>query len=215
MNNFMFLTSLLVLFGCSNNTASVNKNTTNKKNTTMEKSNIEIATLGGGCFWCLEAVFQRMDGVLKTESGYAGGNTQNPTYKEVCSGTSNHAEVIQITYDTTKISFADLLKVFFTMHNPTTLNQQGNDIGTQYRSVIFYHNELQKETALKIIKLFEDEQVYSTKIVTVVEPYSIFYKAEDYHQNYYNNNTSQGYCQFVIQPKIEKFEHVFKPFLKH
>lgn len=211
----MFLTSLLVLFGCSNNTASVNKNTTNKKNTTMEKSNIEIATLGGGCFWCLEAVFQRMDGVLKTESGYAGGNTQNPTYKEVCSGTSNHAEVIQITYDTTKISFADLLKVFFTMHNPTTLNQQGNDIGTQYRSVIFYHNELQKETALKIIKLFEDEQVYSTKIVTVVEPYSIFYKAEDYHQNYYNNNTSQGYCQFVIQPKIEKFEHVFKPFLKH
>lgn len=211
----MFLTSLLVLFGCSNNTASENKNTTNKKNTTMEKSNIEIATLGGGCFWCLEAVFQRMDGVLKTESGYAGGNTQNPTYKEVCSGTSNHAEVIQITYDTTKISFADLLKVFFTMHNPTTLNQQGNDIGTQYRSVIFYHNELQKETALKIIKLFEDEQVYSTKIVTVVEPYSIFYKAEDYHQNYYNNNTSQGYCQFVIQPKIEKFEHVFKPFLKH
>ncbi len=176
--------------------------------------NLEIATFGGGCYWCMEAVFQRLNGVEKVESGFSGGKVKNPTYKEVCTGTTGHAEVIQISFDTTKVSFTDILKVFFTMHDPTTLNRQGNDIGTQYRSAIFYHNDAQKTASEEIIAALNKAQAYPAKIVTEVTPFDVFYKAEDYHQDYYNQNKTQGYCMYVIQPKIEKFEKVFKDRIK-
>lgn len=175
---------------------------------------MEIATFGGGCYWCMEAVFQRLEGVAKVESGFSGGQVKDPTYKEVCTGTTGHAEVIQLTFDTAKVSFTDLLKVFFTMHDPTTLNRQGNDIGTQYRSGIFYHNDAQKKASQEIIDALNQAHAYPDKIVTEITPFDTFYKAEDYHQDYYNQNKTQGYCMYVIQPKIEKFEKVFKDRLK-
>lgn len=185
-----------------------------KKNKMNTNTNYEVATLGGGCYWCMEAVFQRLDGVIKVESGFAGGHVKNPSYAAVCTGTTGHAEVIHITFDSTKVPFSEILKVFFTMHDPTTLNQQGNDIGTQYRSAIFYHNQAQKEVSQKIIAELNAAKAYPTPIVTEVTKFDVFYKAEDYHQNYYNDNKKQGYCQYVIQPKIEKFEKVFKDKLK-
>lgn len=175
---------------------------------------MEIATFGGGCYWCMEAVFQRLNGVEMVESGFSGGKVKNPTYKEVCTGTTGHAEVIQITFDTAKVSFSEILKVFFTMHDPTTLNRQGNDIGTQYRSAIFYHNDAQKTTAEEIIAALNKAHAYPYPIVTEIAPFDVFYKAEDYHQDYYNQNKTQGYCRYVIQPKIEKFEKIFKDRLK-
>lgn len=177
-------------------------------------ANLEVATFGGGCYWCIEAIFQRLEGVEKVESGFSGGQVKNPTYREVCTGATGHAEVIQITFDTTKISFEEILKVFFTMHDPTTLNQQGNDIGTQYRSAIFYQNEAQKKVSEEIIAALNQAKAYPSPIVTEVTPFDVFYKAEDYHQNYYNDNSGEGYCRYVIQPKIEKFEKVFKDRLK-
>ncbi len=217
-----FLFSLLTVFlfvGCNNakqsTTVSNNQENTNKTTNKMNvNSTYEVATFGGGCYWCIEAVFQRLDGVVKSESGFSGGHVKNPSYKDVCNGTTGHAEVIQLTFDSTKISFEEILKVFFTMHDPTTLNQQGNDIGTQYRSAIFYHNENQKNSSEKIIAALNNEQVYPSPIVTEVAKFDMFYKAENYHQNYYNDNKTQGYCQYVIQPKIEKFEKVFKDKLK-
>ncbi|MCS6796346.1 MAG: peptide-methionine (S)-S-oxide reductase MsrA [Raineya sp.] len=179
-----------------------------------QNPNLEVATLGAGCFWCVEAVFQRIKGVVKVESGYSGGKTENPTYKEVCSGNTGHAEVCQITFDKNQISFTEILEIFFGTHDPTTLNRQGNDVGTQYRSVIFYHNEEQKKIAEKVIQTLTQEKVFSSPIVTEVTPFTKFYKAEDYHQNYYNNNPTQGYCYFVIRPKIEKLQKVFKAKLK-
>lgn len=176
--------------------------------------NLEKATLGGGCFWCTEAVYLELKGVVDVKPGYSGGDVKNPTYKEVCTGTTGHAEVVQITFDADVVSFIDILEVFFMTHDPTTLNRQGNDVGPQYRSVIFYHNENQKEVAEKVIKLFEEEKVYDKPIVTKVEPFKEFYVAEDYHQNYYNRNKSQGYCQFIITPKLEKFRKIFKDQLK-
>lgn len=176
--------------------------------------NLEKATLGGGCFWCTEAVYLELKGVVDVKPGYSGGDVKNPTYKEVCTGTTGHAEVVQITFDADVVSFSDILEVFFMTHDPTTLNRQGNDVGPQYRSVIFYHNENQKEVAEKVIKLFEEEKVYDKPIVTKVEPFKEFYVAEDYHQNYYNQNKSQGYCQFIITPKLEKFRKIFKDQLK-
>ncbi len=170
----------------------------------------ETATLGGGCFWCTEAVYKELKGVTDIKPGYSGGNIKNPSYKEVCTGETGHAEVIQITFDPSVISFSDILEVFFMTHDPTTLNRQGNDVGTQYRSVIFYHSELQKETAEKVISLFEKEKVYDKPIVTQIEPFKAFYEAEDYHHNYYDRNKNQPYCQFVITPKLEKFEKIFK-----
>ncbi len=170
----------------------------------------ETATLGGGCFWCTEAVYKELKGVKDIKPGYSGGNIKNPSYKEVCTGETGHAEVIQITFDPSVISFSDILEVFFMTHDPTTLNRQGNDVGTQYRSVIFYHSELQKETAEKVISLFEKEKVYDKPIVTQIEPFKAFYEAEDYHHNYYERNKNQPYCQFVITPKLEKFEKIFK-----
>lgn len=163
--------------------------------------NIQIATLGGGCFWCTEAVFQEVKGVEKVVSGYAGGNVPGkPTYREICSGLTGHAEVIQITFDANSISFEDILVIFMTTHNPTTLNQQGADKGTQYRSVIFYHSETQKLIAEEVLKQL---QVYfDDKIVTEISPLPVFYEAEPEHQNYYRENTQQGYCSFVIEPKL-------------
>jgi len=173
---------------------------------------VEVATLGGGCFWCLEAVYQEMKGVLKVESGYAGGHVPNPSYREVCTGTTGHAEVVQITYDPAVVSYADILEVFFTIHDPTTLNRQGNDVGTQYRSVIFYHNDEQKKTAQAAKSAAV--QLWPKPIVTEIAPLDRFYKAEDYHQNYYRSNPSQPYCVYVVGPKVEKFREKFRDRLK-
>jgi peptide-methionine (S)-S-oxide reductase len=176
--------------------------------------NIETVTVGNGCFWCTEAVFQNIIGVITVESGYSGGDTVNPTYKDICNGDTNHAECLKITFDNTVISFADLLKIFFETHDPTTLNRQGNDVGTQYRSVIFYHSATQKEIAENYINQLNTEGVYANKIVTIVEPATIFYIAEGYHQNYYNQNKTASYCQFVVRPKVEKFNKIFAAYKK-
>lgn len=177
-------------------------------------TNLETITLGGGCYWCVEAVYEQLNGVKSVVSGFAGGKTLNPTYEEVCSGTTGNAEVVQITYDKTITSLDEIFKIFFTVHDPTTLNRQGADVGPQYRSVVFYKNEKQKMAALAIINTLEKEKVYDNPIVTTLEPLTHFYKAEDYHQNYYQNNKNQPYCRMVIQPKIEKFEKIFKDLLK-
>jgi peptide methionine sulfoxide reductase msrA/msrB len=178
------------------------------------KSNLETITLGGGCYWCVEAVYENLKGVKSVVSGFTGGKNANPTYEEVCSGRTGHAEVVQITYDNTITNLDEIFKVFFTVHDPTTLNRQGADVGTQYRSVIFYANEAQKNAAHSIIDQLSSEKVYSNPIVTTLEPLTQFYEAEDYHQNYYENNKTQPYCEMVIQPKIEKFEKIFKDRLK-
>ena len=165
---------------------------------------MEIATLGGGCFWCLEAAYEQLDGVQKVVSGYAGGRRENPTYEQVCSGATGHAEVVQITFDPSVITFKDLLDVFFTIHDPTTLNRQGADIGTQYRSVVFYHDEEQKRVAEKAISSLEADGVWDSAIVTEVTAAPRFYPAEAYHQHYYQRNSAQPYCQAVIAPKLAK-----------
>ncbi len=175
---------------------------------------LEKATLGGGCFWCTEAVYLELKGVVDVKPGYSGGHVKNPTYKEVCSETTGHAEVIQITFDPELISFSEILEVFFMTHDPTTLNRQGNDVGTQYRSVIFYHSEKQKEIAKKVFLSFQEEQVYDKPIVTEVTAFDKFYVAEDYHINYFARNKNQGYCQFVVAPKLKKFRKILKEKLK-
>ena len=174
----------------------------------------ETATFGTGCFWCTEAIFQELEGVTKVTSGYSGGHVPNPTYKEVCTGTTGHAECIQVEFDPSKISYDELLEAFWKSHDPTTLNRQGNDIGTQYRSAIFYHNEEQKETAEKYKAELDASGAFDKPIVTEISPFTIFYRAEAYHQDYYNENGSQPYCTFVIRPKLEKFRKVFKEKLK-
>ncbi|MEM6631094.1 MAG: peptide-methionine (S)-S-oxide reductase MsrA [Bacteroidota bacterium] len=173
----------------------------------MNSSNLPIATIGGGCFWCVEAIFQNLRGVDKVVSGYSGGKVPNPTYKEVCSGLTGHAEVIQVHFDPVQLSYADLLKIFLTTHDPTTLNRQGADTGTQYRSVIFYHDAEQKEIAEKV--LVEMAPHFDNPIVTELSEFSTFYDAEDYHQNYYNDNSGQGYCRVVISPKLQKFRQMY------
>lgn len=172
------------------------------------------ATFGAGCFWCVEAIFQRMEGVESVVSGYTGGKVKKPTYKEVCSGLTGHAEVAQITYDPEKVSFEDLLEVFWKTHDPTTLNRQGNDVGTQYRSAIFYHDDKQKEIAEKSKAAASEAGIWPNPIVTEITPLDVFYPAEDYHQNYLNDNPNQPYCTFVVSPKVEKFEKLFKEKLK-
>lgn len=174
---------------------------------------IDTIVLGGGCFWCVEAVYQNLDGVQNVRSGYAGGTVENPSYEEVCTGKTGAAEVVEITFDTTQTNLDEIFKVFFTVHNPTTLNRQGADVGTQYRSVIFYKNETEKKVAQSLIADL-NEKVFDNKIVTTLEPLKKFYIAEEYHQGYYQNNKDKPYCQMVIQPKIEKFEKVFKNRLK-
>ena len=180
-------------------------NLTAQKNNKTMNDQLAIATFGNGCFWCTEAIFQQLDGVESVLPGYTGGVGKNPTYKEVCTGTTGHAEVIQITFDPNIITFRELLDVFFYTHDPTTLNRQGNDVGTQYRSVIFYQDAAQREEAEKMIKQLTAEKVYDDPIVTEVTALGVFYMAEDYHKNYYNNNKNQGYCRAVINPKLDKF----------
>lgn len=176
--------------------------------------NSETATVGGGCFWCTEAQFQLLDGVVSVESGYSGGNIKNPAYREVCMGTTGHAEVIQIVFDTAKLTYADVLKAFFESHDPTQLNRQGNDIGSQYRSVIYFHSQEQKNIAEKIVKELNTSGIYSSKVVTEISPFTVFYKAEDNHQEYFSGNGDQPYCQYVIVPKVEKFKKIFRDKLK-
>jgi peptide-methionine (S)-S-oxide reductase len=171
---------------------------------------MEKATFGNGCFWCTEAIFQDLKGVEQVVSGYAGGDIENPTYKQVCSGTTGHAEVLQITYDPQKITYDELLEVFWKTHDPTTLNRQGNDVGTQYRSVIFYHNDEQLQKAEKYKKALEASGAFNSPIVTLIEPLPEFYPAEDYHQNYFKTHGNEPYCSFVIRPKLDKFRSVFK-----
>jgi peptide-methionine (S)-S-oxide reductase len=178
------------------------------------KKKYEIATFGGGCFWCTEAIYERVKGVLKVESGYSGGDVTNPDYKMVSSGTTGHAEVVQITFDPEMVSFLELLEIFFKTHDPTTLNRQGADVGTQYRSIVLYHNEEQKKITQQVIRQLDSEGIWRNPIVTAIEPFKAFYKAEDYHQEYFENNPNQGYCRLVITPKLEKFERTFKEMLK-
>jgi peptide-methionine (S)-S-oxide reductase len=171
---------------------------------------METVTFGSGCFWCTEAVFQQLKGVSSVVSGYSGGHVKNPSYQQVTTGKTGHTEVCQIQFDPEQISFEDLLEVFFSTHDPTTLNRQGNDIGTQYRSVIFYHTEEQREIAERVKAELDKSGTWKNPIVTEIAPFERFYKAEDYHQNYYRNNPNQGYCRVVITPKLNKFEKVFK-----
>jgi len=180
----------------------------------MTTDKLDTATFGAGCFWCVEAIFQNVKGVQSVVSGYAGGTVPDPTYDQVCSGTTGHAEVSQITFDTQVISFTDLLEVFWKTHDPTAMNRQGNDVGTQYRSAIFYHNDEQRKLAEHYRRQLDSSGAYDAPIVTEIVPFSQFYKAEPYHQNYYNRNGLQPYCMFVIQPKLEKFRKVFKDKLK-
>ena len=178
------------------------------------QENKEVATFGTGCFWCTETIFRKLNGVESAISGYSGGTKENPTYREVCSGTTGHAEVVQVSFDPTVISYTELLEVFWKVHDPTTLNRQGNDIGTQYRSAIFYHNEEQKKLAEEYKSKLEEENIFDNPIVTEITPFETFYPAEDYHQDYYEENKSQPYCSFVITPKVEKFKKVFEAKLK-
>jgi len=212
---FLFLFSIvLFLVGCNKRETNAQSEKTNEKEVQMNESGLEKATFGSGCFWCTEAIFENLNGVTSVVSGYAGGTVENPTYEAVCSGTTGHAEVTQITYDPSIISYDELLEVFWKTHDPTTLNRQGNDVGTQYRSVIFYHNEKQKELAEKYKEELDKSGAWDNPIVTEISPLTKFYSAEGYHQDYYKNNPNQGYCAFVIAPKVEKFEKVFKNKLK-
>jgi peptide-methionine (S)-S-oxide reductase len=213
----LFLTSVLVtlasLFSCAQKQST--KKNISKDMTTNTNTATDTATFGTGCFWCTEAIFQQLDGVIKSTSGYSGGHVDNPSYKEVCAGTTGHAEVIQVVYDPKKITYDELLEVFWQTHDPTTLNRQGNDVGPQYRSVIFYHNNEQKEKAEKYKGELDKSGAFDKPIVTEISPFTKFYAAENYHQDYYNQNGSQPYCYFVIKPKVEKFQKVFKSKLKH
>jgi peptide-methionine (S)-S-oxide reductase len=199
---------------CAQNDQTKNKMEDKASTNNTTATNIDTATFGAGCFWCVEAVFQRLNGVISIESGYSGGSIKNPAYREVCMGTTGHAEVCRILFDKTKVSFDELLEVFWKTHDPTTLNQQGNDIGTQYRSVVFYHNDEQKKLAEKYKEEINKSGAYPKPIVTEISPLINYYKAEDYHQNYFNQNGQEGYCRYVIQPKVEKFEKIFKNKLK-
>lgn len=182
--------------------------------TMKENKNLKEVTFGAGCFWCIEAVFEELKGVVSVESGYSGGQVKNPTYEQICTGTTGHAEVARIVYDADIINFKELLEVFWQTHDPTTLNRQGNDIGTQYRSVIFYHDKSQKDQAEHYKVELNKSGAFSSTIVTEITPLNDYYKAENYHQNYYSLNPNQGYCQYIIAPKMEKFRKAFKEKLK-
>jgi peptide-methionine (S)-S-oxide reductase len=186
----------------------------NSTRATEPRAGLEVATLAGGCFWCLEAVYDQVKGVESVVSGYAGGTVANPTYRQVCSETTGHAEVVQVTFDPAVISFAELLEIFFTIHDPTTLNRQGADVGTQYRSAIFYHSPEQRATAERVIEEIRAAGVWDGPIVTEVTPFAAFYPAEDYHQEYYVRNGGQPYCQVVISPKVAKFRSRYRAKLK-
>jgi peptide-methionine (S)-S-oxide reductase len=216
----MCLLPMYAVTSCSGNNTNVlnNEIISDMSNAEVEKLSVEgktdTATFGAGCFWCVEAIFQELKGVHSVKSGYAGGFVKNPSYKEVCTGRTGHAEVAQIVYDPSVISFEELLEVFWKTHDPTTLNRQGADMGTQYRSAVFFHNEEQKEKAAFYMKKLDESGAFQNPIITTIEPYENYYEAEDYHQDYYNNNGSQGYCRMVIQPKVEKFRKAFSEKLK-
>jgi len=180
----------------------------------QDNPNLELADLGGGCFWCLEAVYDELEGVHKVVSGYEGGHVENPSYNAVCTGNTGHAEIVRVTFDPAVVSFEEILRVFFTIHDPTTLNRQGADVGTQYRSVIFYHDPAQKETALDVIAELDAAGIWPNPIVTEIAEATTFYPAEDYHQEYYANNSYQPYCQVVINPKLAKFRQKYASRLK-
>jgi peptide-methionine (S)-S-oxide reductase len=179
------------------------------------RAQYETATFGGGCFWCVEAIFERVNGVFEVVSGYSGGTVPNPDYKQVTSGTTGHAEVVQIRFDPDVVSYLELLEIFFRTHDPTTLNRQGADVGTQYRSIVLYHSQEQNALAQEIIRELDSGNIWADPIVTELKPFEIFYPAESYHQEYFENNPNQGYCRLVINPKVEKFEKIFKEKLKN
>jgi len=209
---FTTLLIMISFISCNESKSQANeemKNIMNDKN-----PNLETATFGSGCFWCTEAIFERVNGVIAVVSGYSGGTVEDPSYKEVCDGTTGHAECTQITFDSSVISYDELLEIFWKTLDPTTLNKQGNDVGTQYRSVIFYHNDAQKQKAEFYKNKLIEEKIWDKPIVTEITKFDKFYPAEDYHQEYYDNNPNQGYCSFVITPKVEKFEKIFKDKLK-
>lgn len=210
----LYAVILVTVIGCNESTSQNKLLQKGKMNYTDDK-NTQLATFGSGCFWCTEAIFERVKGVISVESGYSGGKNETPTYEEVCSGKTGYAEVVQVKFDTTLISFDELLEIFWKTHDPTTLNKQGADVGTQYRSVIFYHNENQKQKAESYKTELNNARIWKNEIVTEIVPFTHFYSAEKYHQNYYEQNPNQGYCSFVITPKIEKFEKVFKDKLKN
>lgn len=219
MRKNILIISLLTFLGSISGYSCKEVKSINKESEIIEMDstqnlNLEKATFGGGCFWCTEAIYERVEGVHTVMSGYAGGHVKNPTYKQVCDGTTGHAEVIQIGYDSKVVSYDELLEIFFKTHDPTTLNRQGADVGTQYRSVIFYHNDEQKKKAEYYKAKLDTSGAWDNSIVTEISPLNNYYPAEDYHQDYYENNSNQGYCAFVIGPKVEKFEKVFKSKLK-
>ena len=213
--SFVYVFLCCAFSSCAQQTDS-KKNLTamNNEKENMNSHGMDTATFANGCFWCTEAIFQDLEGVTKVTSGYTGGASKNPTYREVCSGETGHAECLQIIFDPAKISFDELLEVFWKTHDPTTLNRQGNDAGTQYRSAIFYHNEKQKELSEKYKKELDVSGAFKNPVVTEITPFTVFYPAEDYHQQYFNLHGSEPYCQFVIQPKMEKFKKAFKNKLK-
>lgn len=202
-------------YSLSGNTGNLNKQPEIIKSKKGESNTLETATLAGGCFWCIETIFNDLKGVEKVVSGYSGGTTKNPTYEQVCSGNTGHAEVIQITFDPLVISYEKLLEIFFHIHNPTTLNKQGNDVGTQYRSAIFYGSDEQRKTAEAVKEKIDKSGLWDEPIVTEISKFNEFYPAEDYHQNYYNNNQNQPYCSMVIAPKVRKFYKEYKDLLKN
>lgn len=217
LNMVALLAFAIQLSACAQNSNYEKSNTFRKMNNTnpaTQQHKTEVATFAAGCFWCVEAQYQQLKGVEKVESGYIGGHIENPTYKQVCTGETGHAEACNIYYDPAVISYDELLAAFWIAHDPTQLNRQGNDVGTQYRSAIFYHNEEQKQKAEEYKKKLDEEKAFNGPIVTEISPYTKFYKAEDYHQNYYNDNPSQGYCVFVVKPKMDKFRKVFQDKLK-
>lgn len=202
--------SLLILIACSN----ASSDTSTTKNITMENEStntnqLDTATFGNGCFWCTEALFQDIKGVVKVTSGYTGGQVKNPTYKQICTGITGHAEALQIVFNPAIVTYSELLQMFWYSHDPTTLNRQGNDVGTQYRSAVFYHNAEQKKEAEFYKKKLDDEKVFEKPIVTEITALDTFFSAEDYHQNYYKENEAQPYCMYIIRPKLEKFKKVF------
>lgn len=196
------------LAGCAQEKS--RKSVDNKRKTSNINSNMDTITFGSGCFWCTEAIFQQVKGVEQVTSGYSGGHVVNPTYEQICEKNTGHAEVCQLVYDPAVVTFESLLEIFWQTHDPTTLNRQGNDVGPQYRSVIFYHNDQQRQKSEEYKQALDASGAFPRPIVTTVEPFKNFYKAEEYHQNYYRNNPNQAYCYFVIRPKMEKFEKVFK-----
>jgi peptide-methionine (S)-S-oxide reductase len=212
MNYIVLISTVLSFFSCGNKTQLTDIKTEVKKE--IMNDSVQVATFAGGCFWCTEAVFLEVKGVEKIVSGFTGGFIKNPAYREVCNETTGHAEGIQITFNPKEVAYEDLLEIFFATHDPTTLNKQGADVGTQYRSAIFYHSKEQKEKAEKYIQLIEKEKLYANPIVTQIEEAGVFYLAEDYHQNYYNQNKEQGYCQYVIAPKLDKLRKYYKSKLK-